>query len=60
MRDVFKVLLFFGVFLALCVIGDLIAEYAPCLNYILIPVAIWITLIAIFGNHFNNGKEENK
>lgn len=34
MRDVFKVLLFFGVFLALCVIGELIAEHAPWIGYI--------------------------
>ena len=59
MHDVFKVLLFFGVFLALCVIGELIAEYAPCLNYILIPVALYVTFIATFGNHFEEyGKEE--
>lgn len=58
MYDVIKVLLFFGVFLALFVIGELIAEYALWLNWILIPVALYVAFIATFGNHFNDGKEE--
>ena len=60
MYDVIKVLLFFGAFIGICALCEWIADNAPCVNWILIPVAIWITFIAIFGNHFNNGKEENK
>lgn len=34
MYDIFKVLLFFGAFFGLCVIGELIAEYAPWIGYV--------------------------
>lgn len=34
MTDLFKVLFGFGVFLALCAIGEIIAEYAPWIGYI--------------------------
>lgn len=60
MRDVFKVLLFFGAFIGVCAFGEWIADNALWLNWILLPVVIWIMYIATFGNHFNNGKEENK
>ena len=58
MRDVFKVLLFFGVFIGICAVAEWIADNAPFMIWILIPVALYVTIIAIFGNHFNNGKEE--
>ena len=60
MRDVFKVLIFFGAFIGVCAFGEWIADNALWLNWILLPVVIWIMYIATFGNHFNNGKEENK
>ena len=60
MRDVFKVLLFFGVFIGICAFCEWIADNAPWVNWILIPVVVYVVFIATFGNHFNNGKEENK
>ena len=60
MYDVIKVLLVFGTFLGICAVAEWIADNAPWVNGILLPVVIWIMYIATFGNHFNNGKEENK
>ena len=60
MRDVFNVLLFFGVFIGISALCEWIADNAPWVNWILIPVALYVVFIATFGNHFNNGKEENK
>ena len=40
MYDVIKVLLFFGVFLALCAIGEIIAKYAPWVGYIAVAALI--------------------
>ena len=60
MHDVFKVLLFFGAFIGICAFGEWIADNAPFMIWILIPVTLYVVFIATFGNHFNNGKEENK
>ena len=60
MRDVFKVLLFFGAFIGICAFCEWIADNAPFMIWILLPVVIWIMYITTFGNYFNNGKEENK
>ena len=60
MRDVFKVLLFFGVFIGISALCEWIADNAPWVIWILIPVVVYVVFIATFGNHFNNGKEENK
>ena len=60
MRDVFKVLLFFGAFIGVCAICEWLADNVPWVIWILLPVVIWIMYITTFGNHFNNGKEENK
>ena len=59
MRDVFKVLLFFGVFIGISALCEWIADNAPFMIWILIPVTLYVILIAIFGNHFEKyGKEE--
>lgn len=58
MHDVFKVLLVFGTFLGICAVAEWLADNAPWLNWILIPVALYVAFIATFGNHFNDGKEE--
>ena len=60
MRDVFKVLLFFGVFIGISALCEWLADNAPWVIWILIPVVVYVVFIATFGNHFNNGKEENK
>lgn len=60
MYDVIKVLAAFGVFIGISALCEWIADNAPWVIWILLPVVIWIMYIAIFGNHFNNGKEENK
>lgn len=52
MRDVFKVLIFFGVFIGISALCEWIADNAPFMIWILIPVALYATMIAIFGNHF--------
>ena len=57
MYDVFKVLLFFGVFIGISALCEWIADNAPFMIWILIPVALYVTIIAIFGNHF---KKEDK
>ena len=58
MYDVIKVLAAFGAILGICAIAEWIAEYAPWIIWILIPVALYVAFIATFGNHFNDGKEE--
>lgn len=58
MRDVFKVLIVFGTFLGICAIAEWLADNAPWIIWILIPVALYVAFIATFGNHFNDGKEE--
>ena len=60
MKKIFIVLFGFGVFIGVCALGEWIADNAPWVIWILLPVVIWIMYIATFGNHFNNGKEENK
>lgn len=58
MYDVIKVLLFFSVFLGICAVTEWLADNAPWIIWILIPVALYVAFIATFGNHFNDGKEE--
>lgn len=58
MRDVFKVLLFFGVFIGISALCEWIADNAPFMIWILIPVALYVTIIAIFGNHFRKEDKE--
>lgn len=58
MRDVFKVLLFFGVFIGISALCEWIADNAPLMIWILIPVALYVTIIAIFGNHFRKEDKE--
>ena len=56
MADLFKVLTAFGVFIGICALGEWIADNTPYVIWILIPVAIWITYLAVFGK---KRKEEN-
>ena len=56
MYDVIKVLLVFGTFLGICAVAEWIADNALWLNWILIPVALYVAFIATFGNQF--GKDE--
>ena len=56
MYDVIKVLLFFGAFIGICAFGEWIADNALWLNWILIPVTLYVIFIATFGNQF--GKDE--
>lgn len=58
MYDVIKVLLVFGTFLGICAVAEWLADNAPWIIWILIPVALYVAFIATFGNHFNDGKEE--
>lgn len=58
MRDVFKVLLLFGVFIGICALCEWIADNAPCVNWILIPVVVYVVFIATFGNHFRKEDKE--
>lgn len=58
MYDVFKVLLFFGVFIGISALCEWIADNAPFMIWILIPVALYVTIIAIFGNHFRKEDKE--
>ena len=60
MYDVIKVLLFFSVLLGICAVAEWLADNAPWIIWILIPFTLWIMYVATFGNHFNDGKEENK
>ena len=57
MTDLFKVLFGFGVFIGICAIGEWLADNAPWVNWILIPVTLYVILIAIFGNHFRKDEE---
>lgn len=54
MHDVFKVLLFFGVFLALCVIGELIAEYAPWIGYVAAVMLAVYCMSKLYKRAFRN------
>lgn len=60
MYDVIKVFGVFIGFIGVCAICEWLADNVPWVIWILLPVVIWIMYIATFGNHFNNGKEENK
>lgn len=60
MYDVIKVLAAFGVFIGISALCEWIADNAPWVIWILIPIALYVAFIATFGNHFNDGKEENK
>ena len=60
MYDVIKVFGVFIGFIGISAFCEWIADNAPWVNWILIPVALYVVFIATFGNHFNNGKEENK
>lgn len=58
MADLFKVIIAFGVFIGISALCEWIADNAPWVIWILIPVVVYVVFIATFGNHFNNGKEE--
>ena len=49
MADLFKVIIAFGVFIGISALCEWIADNAPFVIWILIPVTIWITYLAIFG-----------
>lgn len=57
MRDVFKVLLFFGVFIGISALCEWIADNAPWVIWILIPVVVYVVFIATFGNHLRKDEE---
>lgn len=58
MRDVFKVLLFFGAFIGICAFGEWIADNAPLVIWILIPIVVYVVFIATFGNQFRKEDKE--
>lgn len=59
MANLFKILATFSAFIGICAFGEWIANNALWLNWILIPVALYVAFIATFGNHFEEyGKEE--
>ena len=58
MRDVFKVLLFFGAFIGICAFCEWIADNAPFMIWILIPVVVYVVFIATFGNQFRKEDKE--
>ena len=51
MHDVFKILAAFGVFIGICAVAEWLADNAPWIIWILIPVALYVVFIATFGNH---------
>lgn len=54
MYDIFKVLLFFSIFLALCVIGELIAEYMPWIGCIGAAALIVYGMSKLYKRAFRN------
>ena len=60
MRDVFKVLLFFGVFISISAFCEWIADNAPWVNWILIPIVVYVVFIATFGNHMERKKNNER
>lgn len=58
MADLFKVLAVFGVFVGICVLCELLADNVPWVIWILIPVTLYVILIAAFGNHFRKEDKE--
>lgn len=60
MRDVFKVLLVFGTFLGICAVAEWIADNAPFMIWILIPVVVYVVFIATFGNHMERKKNNER
>ena len=58
MRDVFKVLLFFGDFIGICALCEWIADNAPWVIWILIPVVVYVVFIATFGNQLRKEDKE--
>lgn len=58
MRDVFKVLLFFGVFIGISALCEWLADNASWVIWILIPIVAYVVFIAIFGNQFRKEDKE--
>ena len=58
MYDVIKVLAAFGAFIGVSALCEWIADNAPFMIWILIPVTLYVILIAIFGNHFRKEDKE--
>lgn len=58
MADLFKVLAAFGVFIGSCAFGEWIADNAPFMIWILIPVVVYVVFIATFGNQFRKEDKE--
>ena len=54
MYDVIKVLLFFSAFFGLCVIGELIAEYAPWIGYIGVAALIVYGMARLYRRGWKN------
>ena len=58
MKDILIVLFGFGVFIGVCALGEWIADNAPWVIWILIPVTLYVVFIAAFGNHFRKGDKK--
>ena len=57
MADLFKVIIAFGVFIGISALCEWIADNAPWVIWILIPVVVYVVFIATFGNHFRKDEE---
>lgn len=58
MRDVFKVFGVFIGFIGICAFGEWIADNAPFMIWILIPIVVYVVFIATFGNQFRKEDKE--
>lgn len=58
MADLFKVLATFGVFIGISALCEWIADNAPWVIWILIPVVVYVVFIATFGNQFRKEDKE--
>lgn len=56
--DLFKVLAAFGVFIGICAFCEWIADNAPLVIWILIPVVVYVVFIVTFGNQFRKEDKE--
>lgn len=58
MADLFKVLAAFSVFIGMSALCEWIADNAPWVNWILIPVVVYVVFIATFGNHMERKEDK--
>ena len=56
MYDVIKVLAAFGVFIGICAICEWLADNAPWIVWVMLPIIIWVIFTATFGNYFKEEK----